>query len=93
MSSLEIAIFAYEQFFTDYMLGLMMFLLKMMLVSSQGTDYRFTVENKWLSMSHGVRLSATIAVHSTTYDEEKFPILLEYKPYRKDDYLYNNHQP
>ena len=44
-------------------------------------------------MPDGTRLSTTLAVPVKTYDDEKFAVLLEYKPYRKDDYLYNNHQP
>ena len=63
------------------------------LTSSSVSVYNFTSENVWLSMPDGIRLSATIAIPISKYDNEKFPVLLEYKPYRKDDSFYNYHQP
>ncbi|CAF1180352.1 unnamed protein product [Adineta steineri] len=47
----------------------------------------------WLAMPDGVRLSATLTIPIPKYDNEKFPVLLEYKPYRKDDSFYNFNQP
>lgn len=44
-------------------------------------------------MPDGIRLSASLAIPIAKYDNEKFPVLLEYKPYRKDDSFYNYHQP
>jgi predicted acyl esterase len=55
--------------------------------------YNFTSENVWLSMPDGIRLSATLAIPVSKCDYEKFPVLLEYKPYRKEDSFYNYHQP
>ena len=55
--------------------------------------YAFTTENIWLPMSDGVRLSATLAIPIQKHNDEKFPVLLEYKPYRKDDSFYNSNQP
>ncbi len=55
--------------------------------------YSFTTEDIWLSMSDGVRLSATLTIPSSERTNEKFPVLLEYKPYRKDDSFYNFNQP
>ncbi len=55
--------------------------------------YAFTTENMWLSMPDGVRLSATLTVPIRKYNGENFPVLLEYKPYRKDDSFYNYNQP
>lgn len=40
---------------------------------------------EWIPMSDGVRLSATLYMPSGTKADEKFPALLEYLPYRKDD--------
>ena len=53
----------------------------------------FTTENVWLSMPDGVHLSATLTIPIQKYSDEKFPVLLEYKPYRKDDSFYNFNQP
>jgi predicted acyl esterase len=55
--------------------------------------YAFRTENVWLSMSDGVRLSATLAIPIPQHHDEKFPVLLEYKPYRKDDSFYYFNQP
>jgi predicted acyl esterase len=44
-------------------------------------------------MPDGVSLSATLAIPIPHYRDEKFPVLLEYKPYRKDDSFYNFNQP
>ncbi|CAF4382834.1 unnamed protein product, partial [Rotaria magnacalcarata] len=43
--------------------------------------------NNWLPMPDGVRLSVTLTVPISTRRSETFPILLQYKPYRKDDSL------
>jgi predicted acyl esterase len=40
---------------------------------------------RWIPMSDGVRLSATLYMPDATKPGEKFPALLEYLPYRKDD--------
>lgn len=53
----------------------------------------FTPEDMWLSMSDGIRLSATLTIPNSERSDEKFPVLLEYKPYRKDDSFYNFNQP
>jgi predicted acyl esterase len=55
--------------------------------------YTFTTEIVWLTMPDGVRLSATLAIPDPIYHNEKFPVLLEYKPYRKDDGFYHFNQP
>ena len=55
--------------------------------------YSFKSENIWLLMPDGIRLSASLAIPIAKYPNEKFPVLLEYKPYRKDDSFYNYHQP
>ncbi|CAM4797759.1 unnamed protein product [Rotaria magnacalcarata] len=56
--------------------------------------YNFTSENTWLTMPDGVRLSATLVIPISQRDtNENFPVLLEYKPYRKDDSFFNFNQP
>jgi predicted acyl esterase len=62
-------------------------------ISALPHTYTFTTENVWLSMPDGVRLSATLTIPIPKYSGEKFPVLLEYKPYRKDDSFYNFNQP
>ncbi|CAF3694983.1 unnamed protein product [Rotaria sp. Silwood1] len=47
----------------------------------------------WLLMPDGVRLSATLAIPVSKHNDEKFPVLFEYKPYRKDDNFFNFDQP
>jgi uncharacterized protein len=40
---------------------------------------------QWIPMPDGVRLSATLYMPESAKPDEKFPALLEYLPYRKDD--------
>ncbi|MGB3863794.1 MAG: CocE/NonD family hydrolase [Candidatus Aminicenantaceae bacterium] len=47
--------------------------------------YDFVIENSWLTMPDGVRLSVTFFRPTPRSPEEKFPVLFEYLPYRKDD--------
>ena len=61
-------------------------------LSSMKLMYNFTQENVWLTMPDGIRLSASLAIPISKFDNEKFPVLLEYKPYRKDDSFYNFNQ-
>jgi uncharacterized protein len=47
--------------------------------------YGVRMENAWIPMKDGVRLAATLYMPDGAKAEEKFPALLEYLPYRKDD--------
>jgi len=47
--------------------------------------YGFAVETVWLTLKDGVHLSATLFKPVPRNPDEKFPVLLEYLPYRKDD--------
>jgi putative CocE/NonD family hydrolase len=47
--------------------------------------YGVKVENVWIPMKDGVRLAASLFVPTGGKPTEKFPALLEYLPYRKDD--------
>lgn len=51
------------------------------------SEYLHTVSmvQQWITMPDGVRLSATLYMPSEAKPGEKFPALLEYLPYRKDD--------
>jgi len=52
------------------------------------TGYKFSVENRWLTMPDGVRLATTIYMPRPKRRGETFPVLLELLPYRKDDTFY-----
>lgn len=56
------------------------------------SSYRFTTEHQWFEMPDGVRLSVTLTIPVAQFDDEQFPVLLEYKPYRKDDGFFNSDQ-
>ena len=47
--------------------------------------YAVRMENTWIPMKDGVRLSATLYMPDGAKSDEHFPALLEYLPYRKDD--------
>jgi uncharacterized protein len=47
--------------------------------------YGVRVEKTWIPMSDGVRLAVTLYLPAGAKAEERFPALLEYLPYRKDD--------
>ncbi len=48
-------------------------------------SYGVRMEQAWIPMTDGVRLSATLYMPDGAKVGEKFPALLEYLPYRKDD--------
>ena len=47
--------------------------------------YNIRMENAWIRMKDGVRLSVTLYMPEGGKPGEKFPPVLEYHPYRKDD--------
>jgi uncharacterized protein len=47
--------------------------------------YGVRMEQAWIPMKDGVRLAATLYMPDGAKPAEKFPALLEYLPYRKDD--------
>ncbi len=47
--------------------------------------YGVRMEQAWIPMKDGVRLAATLYMPDRAKPSEKFPALLEYLPYRKDD--------
>jgi len=47
--------------------------------------YGVRMEQAWIPMKDGVRLAATLYMPDGAKPNEKFPALLEYLPYRKDD--------
>ncbi|MFZ1931810.1 MAG: CocE/NonD family hydrolase, partial [Candidatus Sulfotelmatobacter sp.] len=48
-------------------------------------NYGVRMQQEWIPMKDGVRLSATLYMPDGGKAGEKFPALLEYLPYRKDD--------
>jgi predicted acyl esterase len=55
--------------------------------------YEFEVTQDWLTMSDGVRLSVTFFKPVPQRPGERFPILFELLPYRKDDRFYARDYP
>jgi len=51
--------------------------------------YDFTIETGWLTMKDGMRLSITYLKPTPSFPGEKFPVLFDYYPYRKDEYPYD----
>jgi hypothetical protein len=51
--------------------------------------YNISIEKDWLTMNDGVNLSVTYIKPVAMEQKEKFPVLLEMLPYRKDDMFYN----
>jgi predicted acyl esterase len=49
------------------------------------TRYGVRMVQEWIPMSDGIRLAATLYMPDGAKPNEKFPALLEYLPYRKDD--------
>src|ERR1700676_4947474 len=47
--------------------------------------YGVRIEQAWIPMKDGIRLAATLYMPDGAKPGEKFPALLEYLPYRKDD--------
>jgi len=52
-------------------------------------DYNIIIEEGWLTMPDGVNLAVTYIKPLPKYEGEKFPVLFELLPYRKDDMFYN----
>jgi predicted acyl esterase len=55
--------------------------------------YNFQISNDWLTMKDGVKLSVTYFTPVSQKKGERFPVLLEMLPYRKDDYFYMRDYP
>jgi predicted acyl esterase len=55
--------------------------------------YEFEVIRDWIEMKDGVRLSVTLFKPIAMQEGEKFPVLFEFLPYRKDDSFYLRDYP
>jgi predicted acyl esterase len=55
--------------------------------------YEFEIIRDWLVMKDGVRLSVTLFKPIAKQESEKFPVLFEFLPYRKDDSFYLRDYP
>jgi uncharacterized protein len=72
---------------------LLLFLASLFLISSDAhaidapspPAYGVRMEQAWIPMRDGIRLAATLYMPDGANAGEKFPALLEYLPYRKDD--------
>ena len=52
---------------------------------SSATDNEHEIREAWITMPDGVRLAADIFVPAAAGKTDRFPVLLEYLPYRKDE--------
>ena len=71
-----------------YVPGILVFILSLRIQYSTSAvlnPYAFTRENDWITMVDGVRLSVTLTIPVAKDGDEKCPVLVEYKPYRKYD--------
>lgn len=55
--------------------------------SEDAANYEFFMENSTLEMRDGVRLAVTYYRPTAKSSEEKFPVIMEMLPYRKDDFF------
>jgi putative CocE/NonD family hydrolase len=55
--------------------------------------YQFEINRDWLTMKDGVRLSVTYFKPIAKKEGEKFPVVFEFLPYRKDDMFYMRDYP
>jgi hypothetical protein len=60
-------------------------------VPSSATAYAITVQESWITLPDGVKLSVTLYAPTPKTRGERFPAILEYLPYRKDEST--NHAP
>jgi hypothetical protein len=66
-------------------------LLGLMVATATGVEppspptYNIRMENTWIPMKDGIRLAVTLYMPDGGKAGEKFPAVLEYHPYRKDD--------
>ena len=56
-------------------------------------EYTFVVETFWITMPDGIRLAATVFRPQPKIGGERFPVLFEFLPYRKDDSFYMRDYP
>src|SRR5215475_5756154 len=61
--------------------------------SSTAASYKFEIKFDWLTMPDGVRLSVTYFMPLAKKPGEKFPVVLEMLPYRKDDSFFLRDYP
>jgi len=52
---------------------------------SNGASKDIEIREAWIEMPDGIRLAADIFVPPEADDEARFPVILEYLPYRKDE--------
>ncbi len=54
--------------------------------SASPPTYEYVIENSWLTMPDGVRLSVSFVKPRPHADGETFPVLFDFYPYRKDEF-------
>lgn len=54
-------------------------------IAAHAADYDYEIRDDWISLPDGVRLAVTYYIPIAQKANERFPVLLEMLPYRKDD--------
>jgi len=60
-------------------------------VEASTPDYEIDIQEAWITLPDGVRLAADLFVPKGGRKDERFPVLLEYLPYRKAESRDRNH--
>ena len=55
-------------------------------------DYQLKMQQAWITLPDGVRLAADLFMPAGGSQDQVFPVLLEYLPYRKDESRARNHE-
>jgi predicted acyl esterase len=61
------------------------------IVEASTPDYAIDIQEAWITLPDGVRLAADLFVPQGGSKGERFPVLLEYLPYRKAESRGRNH--
>ena len=70
----------------EYRAHIVTFVLALILAACSRTDSdEPSVRQVWIPMPDGVQLAADIYVPGGASESDRFPVLLEYLPYRKDE--------
>ena len=60
-------------------------LISILLFGSNGWADEIEITEVWITMSDGIHLAADVYWPAGADKKDRFPILLEYTPYRKDE--------
>ena len=73
--------------FSFFLIGSLLGCSGSALPPTETTQYEFSLENEMLTMKDGVQLAVTYYRPTAKTPGEKFPVIMEMVPYRKDDFF------